>query len=109
MPFHLPAPIAAYVLAENENDPNGLGQSFAIDATVHDEGQTFQGLTAIQHWMALTKEKYQHTVQPLAYVPTPNGGVVTMRLTGNFPGSPIEVKFTFVLEGDKIASLDIRS
>jgi hypothetical protein len=82
---------------------------FWIDATVRDEGQTFQGLAAIQRWKAQTKEKYQHTVEPLVYVPTPNGGVVTMRLAGNFPGSPIDVKFTFGLEGDKIASLDIRS
>jgi hypothetical protein len=33
--------------------------------------------------------------------------VVTNRLTGSFPGSPIEIRFVFTLAGDKIASLEI--
>ena len=35
--------------------------------------------------------------------------IVTNRLTGNFPGSPIELEFVFTLEGDKIVSLKILS
>ena len=33
--------------------------------------------------------------------------VVTSRLTGNFPGSPVDLRFFFELEGEKIASLEI--
>jgi hypothetical protein len=33
--------------------------------------------------------------------------VVTCHLAGNFPGSPIDLRYMFVLAGDKIASLDI--
>jgi len=33
--------------------------------------------------------------------------VVTSRLTGNFPGSPVDLRYFFRLEGDKIASLEI--
>jgi hypothetical protein len=33
--------------------------------------------------------------------------VVPSRLTGNFPGSPVDLRFFFTLEGDKIASLEI--
>jgi hypothetical protein len=33
--------------------------------------------------------------------------IVTNRLTGTFPGSPIEVPFTFVLSDSKIAKLKI--
>jgi hypothetical protein len=33
--------------------------------------------------------------------------VVTVRLTGEFPGSPIELQFVFGLEGDRISSLEI--
>jgi hypothetical protein len=29
------------------------------------------------------------------------------RLTGTFPGSPVSLRFFFVLEGDKLASLEI--
>ena len=35
--------------------------------------------------------------------------IVTNRLTGNFPGSPIELEFVFTLDGDKIAALEILS
>ena len=35
--------------------------------------------------------------------------VLKARLTGNFPGSPITVNFSFVLAGGKIRSLEIRS
>ena len=109
MTLTLPGPIAAYIAAENGNDPTLLAECFSVDASVHDERQTYEGLAAIQRWKAQTREKYQHTVEPLAYTPNPTGGVVTMRLTGNFPGSPIDVRFTFVLKGGKIVSLDIRS
>jgi len=33
--------------------------------------------------------------------------VVTSRLTGNFPGSPVELRFFFRLERGKIAFLEI--
>jgi hypothetical protein len=33
--------------------------------------------------------------------------VVTSHLTGNFPGSPVDLRFFFALEGDKIRSLEI--
>ena len=33
--------------------------------------------------------------------------VVTSHLVGNFPGSPVDLRFFFKLEGDKIASLEI--
>jgi hypothetical protein len=33
--------------------------------------------------------------------------IVTSRLTGNFPGSPVDLRFLFELQGDKIASLEI--
>ena len=107
--LNLPGPIAAYVAAEDGEDATALAECFAHDAVVHDEGQTFEGLAAIQGWKAQTKKKFQHTVEPLAYVPTQNGGVVTMRLKGNFPGSPIVVKFDFALKGEKITSLAVHS
>jgi hypothetical protein len=33
--------------------------------------------------------------------------IVTSRLTGNFPGSPVNLRFFFRLEGDQIESLEI--
>jgi len=109
MPIHLPRPIDLYVKAENSGDVEALSECFAPDATVRDEGRTYKGLAAIERWKAETKKKYQHTVEPLASVQKGDKTIVTNRLTGNFPGSPIELQFIFALDGNKIASLEIRS
>jgi hypothetical protein len=45
--------------------------------------------------------------EPLACEQKDGKVVVTSRLTGNFPGSPLNLRFFFVLEGEKIASLEI--
>ena len=106
---NLPTPIAIYIAAENSGDTKALSQCFAEDAVVRDEAQTIQGLAAIKQWKAETRKKYQHTIEPLASVQKDGKTIVTNRLTGNFPGSPIELEFVFTLDGEKIVSLEIRS
>jgi hypothetical protein len=105
----LPKPIAIYIAAENRGDTEALAQCFAEDAVVRDEGKTIDGLAAIKQWKAETKKKYQHTVEPLSSTHKDGKTIVINRLSGNFPGSPIELEFAFMLDGDKIASLEIRS
>ena len=110
MPVDLPTPIATYIVAENSGDTEALAQCFAEDAIVRDEGQTIRGLAAIKQWKAETKKKYQHAIEPLASVQKGEKTIVTNRLTGNFPGSPIVLQFIFRLdERDKISSLEIHS
>ena len=106
---NLPKPIALYIAGENSGDANLFDQCFAENAAVRDESETHEGLAAIKRWKAETKRKYQHTVFPLTLVEKEGKIVVTNRLTGNFPGSPIELDFVFTLENDKIVSLEIRS
>jgi hypothetical protein len=106
---NLPKPIAVYVSAENSGDANLFDQCFAENAVVRDENETHSGLTAIKKWKAETKKKYQHTVDPLKFVEKDGRAIVTNQLTGNFPGSPIELAFVFTLVGDKIISLEILS
>jgi hypothetical protein len=108
MSIDLPTPIAMYIAAENRGDMEALAQCFAEHAVVRDEGQTIEGLAAIKRWKAETKKKYQHTVEPFACAQKDGKTIVTNRLTGNFPGSPIDLQSIFGLDGDKIASLEIR-
>jgi ketosteroid isomerase-like protein len=105
----LPRPIAIYITAENSGDAEALAECFAKDAVVRDEGKTIEGLAAIKQWKAETKKKYQHTVEPLTVALEDGKTIVTNRLTGKFPASPIELEFVFTLDGDKIALLEIRS
>ena len=109
MPLNLPAPVAAYIAAQNGDDFTALAHCFAENAVVQDEGRTMKGLAAIQQWKMETKQKYHHTVEPLAAVQKDGKTVVTARLTGDFPGSPVELQFVFRLERDKISSLKIRA
>jgi SnoaL-like protein len=109
MSVDLPEPIAAYFAVENGHDTGALARCFAEHAVVRDERHTFKGLADIKRWKAETKKKYQHTVEPLEAVQDDGETIVTSRLTGNFPGSPINLKFVFRLEGGKIASLEIHS
>jgi hypothetical protein len=108
MSLNLPAPVAAYIAAENGDDVTARARCFAENAVVQDEGRTMNGLAAIQRWKTETKQRYHHTVEPLAAVRKDGKTVVTGRLTGEFPGSPVELQFVFGLEGERISSLEIR-
>jgi hypothetical protein len=103
MSIHLPPAIALYVKAENSGDVEALSECFAPNATVRDEGRTYKGLAAIKEWKAETKKKYKHTVAPLEI----GGTVLKAKLAGDFPGSPVTLEFSFVLEAGKIVSLEI--
>ena len=107
MPLELPKPIAPFLAAESGHDEEALARYFADGAIVRDEGRSFEGLTAIKEWKAGTKKKYQHTIEPLASAQKDGKTVVTCRVAGNFPGSPIDLQFVFSLEAGKIASLEI--
>jgi hypothetical protein len=105
----LPTPIATYIAAANRGETEALAQCFAESALVRDEDKTIEGLAAIKKWMVETKQKYQHIIEPLASTQKDGKTIVTNRLTGNFPGSPIELEFVFTLDRNKIAALEILS
>jgi hypothetical protein len=102
----LPKPIAAYFIADTV-DGDAVSQCFTENAVVKDEGHIYQGRAAIKHWKMEASAKYQYTCEPFACEHKAGKFVVTSRLTGNFPGSPVDLRFFFELEGDKIASLEI--
>jgi hypothetical protein len=108
MSFDLPRPIADYFSAD-KGDSELFGRCFAEDAIVRDEGQTYTGVAAIQQWRAQAQQKYRYTVEPLACAQEDDKTIVTCRLTGSFPGSPIEVQFVFGIDGNRIKSLQIHS
>ena len=102
----MPKPIANYFAAD-EGGAETLSQCFTEDAVVKDEGQTYIGRAAIKEWKAHASEKYQYTSDLLALNQEDGKAVVTNRLTGNFPGSPVNLRFFFELDGEKIKSLEI--
>ena len=105
-PMILPEPIAAYFDAD-KRDVEAISRCFTDNAVVKDEGQTHTGISAIRRWKAAASTKYTYTSEPFAAEQRDGMTVVTSRLTGNFPGSPIDLRFLFRLERRKIAFLEI--
>jgi hypothetical protein len=75
---------------------------------VHDEGRDHRGLDAIRAWKRQADAKYQYVMEPLNASVGETIVTLRARLTGNFPGSPIELSYTFTLAADQIAALEIR-
>jgi hypothetical protein len=109
MSIQLPDPIERYVQIANSGTAEAAPECFAPDATVYDEGHTYEGVASIQDWLVATKKKYGQTVTPLELAERDGQSVLKARLTGNFPGSPITVNFSFVLADGNIRSLEVRS
>ncbi|HVJ40102.1 MAG TPA: nuclear transport factor 2 family protein [Dongiaceae bacterium] len=108
MPLDLPPCIARYLAWENAPETGTLTDCFAADAVVRDEGREMTGLDAITAWKTASREKYQHSIEPLESATRDGKVVVTGKVTGNFPGSPVNLHFAFTLRGDRIAALEIQ-
>ena len=70
-------------------------------------GTTHSGPEAIKAWKTAASAKYSYTSEPFAVEQKDGRYIVTSRLTGNFPGSPVDLRYAFRLERGKIASLEI--
>jgi hypothetical protein len=102
----LPEPIAAYFAADKRS-PEAVARCFTPQAVVKDEGHTHTGLDAIKAWKAGASAQYTYTTEPFALEQQHGVQVVTSRVVGNFPGSPVDLRYRFRLERGLIASLKI--
>ena len=104
--LNLPEPIAAYFEAD-ERDGESVARCFTRQAVVKDEGVTHVGPAAIKAWKTEASAKYSYISEPFAVEQKEGRYIVTSRLTGNFPGSLVDLRFVFRLERGKIAHLEI--
>lgn len=107
MNIELPDAIAAYFSADTAGKAQAISECFTPDATVVDEGNTYTGRDAIRQWMATAATQYTYTIEPFEIADDGQHTIVTSHLVGNFPGSPVDLRYFFVLRGDKIAKLEI--
>jgi hypothetical protein len=108
MKVQLPAPIARYFAADRV-DPNAVAECFTENGVVVDEQHTYSGRQAIRQWKESAATRYKYTSNPIASEKQGGTIVVTSRLTGDFPGSPVDLRYVFELDGERIASLKITS
>jgi ketosteroid isomerase-like protein len=107
MAHKLTEAIAAYFATANAQDVDGVSVCFTNDAVVYDEMQDRQGIAAIREWTEETGRKYR-PVEAVNVTETAGQTIVTGRVSGDFPGSPVMLRHAFILQGDKIARLEIQ-
>ena len=107
MNINVPTLVATYLAAEQAKDSETLGQCFREDAVVRDEGREHRGVAAIRAWHREANAKFRYVVEPLEASVTGAAVVVRARVTGDFPGSPVEMRFNFTVSQDRIGSLEV--
>lgn len=104
--LQLPEPIAAYFAADAQG-PTAVAACFTASAVVVDEGRAHPGRAAIQAWKAAASAAFDYTVRPCAVEQQAGVYTVTGRVSGKFPGSPVDLRYRFSLAQGLIASLEI--
>ncbi|WP_338667677.1 nuclear transport factor 2 family protein [Pseudodesulfovibrio methanolicus] len=99
--------VKAYFDAANRQDADALLACFTPDAVVEDENNRYAGHAAIRAWKEESFAKYRPVQEPRSA--TENGAVVSVVTTvsGDFPGSPVDLLHEFTLAGDAVARLKI--
>src|ERR1700736_2646226 len=105
MKVTLPQIIKEYIDASNAHDVKAILCCFSDDALVHDEGKDFGGKKMIEGWIVKTIEKYKFRFSPLSVKNDDVTFVVSVEVSGTFPGSPVSPDYRFIIESEKIRSL----
>ncbi len=106
MPVSLPKPIGNYFAADAA-DWSAVAKCFTADAVVIDEKHSHQGREAIARWKNQSSAKYRYVSVPVAIEEQAERIIVTAHLTGDFPGSPVDLRYAFTLAQDEISRLEI--
>jgi ketosteroid isomerase-like protein len=106
--MNMPDVVKAFFEADRRNDPDSVAKTFTVDAVVVDEGGFHQGGAAIRDWWVEAKRKTQYVAEPLDATVNGNRSFVRAKVSGQFPGSPVTLSYTFAITTDKIAKVEIR-
>ena len=106
MKTELPPAIAAFFQAHNTGKTENFNDLFTPDALVSDEAHEYRGI-AIKGWIDEAIAKYKPTAEATAVAQAGEKTIVTAQVSGNFPGSPVQLRYNFTLKNGKIAALSI--
>lgn len=106
MNLKLPQVIDAFFHAHNTGQTDGFGELFTADAAVTDEAHEYRG-AAIKAWIDGAIAKYKPVADVSDVTQVGEQTIATAQVSGNFPGSPAQIRYKFTLKGGKIASLAI--
>jgi len=107
--LELPPIITALINAQNEHDSTAFVACFKDQAEVFDEGKHHTGSKEIKAWNEQTNNEYNTQNEPISFEHTDAGGVLTMKVSGNFKGSPIQLRYNITINDNSISYLSIAS
>ena len=103
----LPPVIAEFFEATNRREFADFLSLFTADAHVNDEANDFHG-AEIADWIHRATADAKPIAEVTSVTRDGDQWVVTAQVSGNFPGSPIPLHYSFTLKDSKIASLFIK-
>jgi len=109
MPTSFSPLTTAYIESLNSADSGAFVACFAPDAVVRDEGHEYRGSAAIKAWIEQAHQKYQPKTEVLSVVEGEGGVVITGRVSGAFPGSPVILRHHLTVADGRIARLAIEA
>lgn len=104
----LPDSVERYLTASLAERAALVSSTFAENATVHDEGNTYVGIDAIQQWSNEVANRLTLTSTIDDIVQDSNRVTAQVTYTGDFPGSPVQLYNHFTIDEGLIIELDIR-
>ena len=107
--MNLPPVILKYIEASNAHDAEAIVECFADDAVVRDENATRHGKIDIGCWAKETIQKYKFHFNPVSADEREAETILSVEISGSFPGSPVTLDYHFTIANDKIQSLIIDS
>lgn len=102
----LPPVISAFFEAHNTGLTAGCMEIFTGDALVRDEAQEYRG-PSIKEWLDGAVAKYQPIAEVTDLSEAGEQTIATAQVSGNFPGSPTQLRYHFTLKDGRIAELAI--
>jgi hypothetical protein len=106
MSAELPPAIAGFFQAHNTGQTDGFDELFTADAVVSDEAHQYRG-AAIKEWIDGAIAKYQPQADVTDVSEVDDQTIATAQVSGTFPGSPTQLRYSFTLKNGKIAALAI--
>ena len=106
MNTELPLAIAAFFQAHNTGQTDDFNELFTGDALVSDEEHEYRG-AAIKEWIDGAIAKYKPIADVTDLAEVGDQTIATAQVSGSFPGSPTQLRYSFTLKNGKIAALAI--
>jgi hypothetical protein len=104
----VPSSITSYQAAHDQRDVSSTLAQFTNDASVVDDGRTYEGISGVEEFLRRAGSEYTYTRTLLSAEQRElNRWRITNRLEGNFPGGVVDLSYEFHLVDGLIQRLVI--